>query len=86
MMASSSGTRLYLLGLVHGHWDVKAEAGDVLVDDEVSPLEGKINMGMAIVIPFYKITEVLNQPKFQSHRDTYVEEKRKESLPTPDAG
>lgn len=49
----------FLLGLIHGHWDSKDDgAPDVAV---VDTLLKPVNMGMAIVIPSWKILEVVNQ-------------------------
>jgi len=52
----------YLLGLMHGHWDIAPDLKNdaVLMDDDTL---GKVNMGIAIVIPAKKILEVLQQPE-----------------------
>ena len=47
--------RVYLFGLIHGH-----------VDDEES---GKINSGIAVVVPAQRIRELLDQPFFARIRD-----------------
>lgn len=57
----TSGPAFYLLGLVHGHYDVNASE-----IDEASPtqLDGltvqRVNTGIAIVVPFHSILEVIN--------------------------
>jgi hypothetical protein len=52
--------KIYLLGLMHGHWDIAPELkNDQILDDEIF---GKVNMGIAIVVPAKKILEVINQP------------------------
>jgi hypothetical protein len=81
---SVGSNRMYLLGLIHGHWDIKEKAGDAIVIDEASADEGTINMGMAIVIPFYKITEVLGHPHLKAERAKFLEQRREQNLPTPD--
>ena len=48
----------YLLGLMHGHWEISANRKNDLLGDEL----GSVNMGIAIVIPAKKIMEVLNHP------------------------
>lgn len=47
----------YLLGLVHGHWDVPPYQKD---DSILMDMFGRVNMGIAIVIPAKQILEVLN--------------------------
>jgi hypothetical protein len=61
------GPRYYLLGLMHGHFEVD------------SPNEGlgrlpnseKINMGVAIVVPVSKILEVINLPELEKEREDF---------------
>ncbi len=53
----------YLLGIMHGHWDI-----DLLNEDHASIEEKKketVNMGIAIVTPIEKLLEVLNQPRIR---------------------
>ena len=54
------GGKIYLLGLVHGHWDIPLES-----ENEMEDIEGgsAINMGIAIVIPAKIILAVINQPE-----------------------
>jgi hypothetical protein len=52
--------RFYLLGLMHGHFDVKIPSEDG-TDIQKKNIE-YVNMGIAIVVPSEKILEVLNQP------------------------
>lgn len=53
----------YLLGLVHGHWDMPTDASqDSAFDSE------RLNMGIAIVVPAQKIMEVINHPRLQEFR------------------
>ena len=50
----------YLLGLMHGHWDVPTSKTKYVEDPYFA---GAINVGIAIVVPAKKILEVLNQPR-----------------------
>lgn len=52
--------KFYLLGLMHGHWDVAPGQIDEATVD-VSDAHGRVNMGIALVVPAHKILEVLNQ-------------------------
>lgn len=54
------GGKLYLMGLMHGHWDIPPENKNDLVDMDSF---GSVNMGIAIVVPAKKILEVINQPE-----------------------
>lgn len=74
----------YLLGLVHGHWDIPSSERDdeVLMDAD---LVGKVNMGIAIVVPAKKILEVINHPELVEMRRVEEEEKiRRQNPPTAD--
>lgn len=53
------GGRLFLLGLIHGHYDVRVTTDDANPD---GLREEAINMGIAIVVPVSKIMETINQP------------------------
>jgi hypothetical protein len=63
--------KFYLLGLMHGHWDIPPEKkNDFLLSKEIS---GSVNMGIAIVVPAKKILEVLNHPVLVQKREEYEE-------------
>lgn len=72
----------FLLGLMHGHWDIPPEAKN----DEVKmdSLSGQVNMGIAIVVPAKHILETLNHPQLMAIRQASDETKRDKHLPTPD--
>jgi len=76
--AIGRGTRIYLLGLVHGHWDVSDRVQDELAEDDIAQREGRINMGMAIVVPAHKIAETINQQRLVDGRLGTLERHRKE--------
>jgi hypothetical protein len=57
----------YLLGLMHGHWDIPPQMKN---DFKINPeLFGRVNMGIAIVVPAKKILEVLNHPQLVTQRE-----------------
>lgn len=63
--AGPVGGSFFLLGLIHGHYDVPA----VLDLDGAEGLREKaINMGIAIVVPVTKIIETINQPEREAQR------------------
>jgi hypothetical protein len=80
--ASNPTGIFYLLGLVHGHWDIPENATDNMTEDISG---GKINMGIAIVVPAVKIFEIINQPKWIEERQAVMEEGKKKTLPTEDS-
>jgi hypothetical protein len=62
----------YLLGLMHGHWEIPTQRkNDLLMDDD---LLGKVNMGIAIVVPANKILEILNHPELVRMREQHNRE------------
>jgi len=49
-----------LFGLVHGHYDIEATAIDQTKSDMAAPLTTNlVNTGIAIVVPFHKLDEVV---------------------------
>ena len=77
----STGNRLYLLGLIYGHWDEQT------VDDVISEDAARkdVNMGMAMVVPATKILEIIDQPKWVEERQLLMKLKNKKHLPVQDA-
>lgn len=76
------GSAFYLLGLMHGHWDLPVTDTDSLVEDQISG--ERVNMGIAIVIPVTKILEVINRKELVEGRAKVAVEKRRKKAPTPD--
>ena len=72
----------YLLGLMHGHWDIPPGAVNDLAEDRDGG--GSVNMGIAVVVPARKILEVLNQPGLVELRRQRDEQLRKEREPRLD--
>jgi hypothetical protein len=57
----SYGHGATLLGLMHGHWDVKeSEMNKAFFTHD---RKHGVNYGIAIVVPAYKIVETLNRPE-----------------------
>lgn len=64
----SNGTQFGLLGLIHGHFDVKNLNEDVVTDDVLGGKIG-IHSGIGVVVPAIKILETLNHPDFLKLRN-----------------
>ncbi|MCJ7515523.1 MAG: serine protease [Dehalococcoidia bacterium] len=71
----------YLLGLMHGHFEQNKLGIDNLEQDSLINLQ--INMGIAIVIPVWKIMEVINQEIFANMRDATLRQKQEKTSPVP---
>lgn len=57
---AAGGPIFYLMGLMHGHWDIGfSELDEVVVD--TTGIQ-RVNMGIGIVVPVEKIIEVISQP------------------------
>lgn len=55
---------IYLLGLIHGHFDLDSGTVDSIVEDfGLGKSRGHVNTGIAIVVPYPKIDEVLEHGK-----------------------
>lgn len=74
----------YLLGLLHGHWDTPLPDVDEVVEDEQASQRTVINMGIAMVVPAYKILEVIQQPMQRNIEDRLEAEFRQRYMPTMD--
>lgn len=74
----------YLLGLMHGHWDLEMPGAetDTIIEDALKR-EG-INMGIAVVIPAQKIMETINQEELVDFRKRMEELAQQLKMPTPD--
>lgn len=72
----------YLLGLVHGHWDMSIGVNkDILA--EYKEIIENINTGISVVIPAAQIFEVLEHEEFAREREEAREEIVRETMPTP---
>lgn len=66
------GGSYYLMGLMHGHWDILPTSKEDIGDLDSF---GAVNMGIAIVVPAKKILEVINHPKLTEKRQQQDERK-----------
>jgi hypothetical protein len=73
----------YLLGLVHGHWNLDKASIDADVRDAAQNEE--INVGITIVTPTQRILEVINRPEFANGREQAKRARYEASLPTMDS-
>jgi hypothetical protein len=62
-----NGGQTILLGLMHGHWDIDESQINNPQVIHVGKQKG-INLGIAIVVPAYKIYETLYQPALVAMR------------------
>jgi len=79
--------KYYLLGLVHGHWDIHEKDMNA-PSSPVAPKGAGVNLGIANVVPAHKILETLNHPELVAMREQKMIEKnsqeQRERMPTPD--
>lgn len=80
---NAGGPRFYLLGLMHGHWDVAVPGHDELHADALK--NEAVNMGIAIVVPASKILETINQEVFLKTRERTIAEQQRATLPKADS-
>jgi hypothetical protein len=76
-----NGIRFWLLGLMHGHFDVQNLNEDVATDLEGQSLSS-INAGLGVVIPSEKIVETILHPDAANMRKTMATELRKRDRAT----
>jgi hypothetical protein len=77
-IAADGGGIFRLLGLIHGHFDVKHTNRATLTDE-------KINMGIAIVVPVSKIIDTINRPEVLEMKKKHAWHIKKDLLPSEDA-
>ena len=64
------GGDFFLLGLIHGHWDIELDSG--INNAEPLPTSaGGVNVGIAIVTPASKISDVLFSSTFTAQREDH---------------
>ncbi|WP_152033487.1 hypothetical protein [Bradyrhizobium sp. DOA9] len=67
---------VFWLGLMHGHWDVQESQVDGLASDAWGKGHGHVNTGMAIVVPYDKIMEVIKQEELRYWAEAAMQEFR----------
>jgi hypothetical protein len=60
-----------LLGMMHGHFDVRSLNEDVVTDDDAS--DSGIHTGIGVVIPVHKIIETVEHPDLNAMRQARAE-------------
>jgi hypothetical protein len=69
-------TQFFLLGLMHGHFDIQNLNEDTVLDSDEGTTKG-INTGIGVVIPVEKILETIDQPELVEMRKKAITEHRK---------
>jgi hypothetical protein len=64
----------YLMGLMHGHWNLRPEDRNKNWITTDSQCPDRVNMGIAVVVPAKKILEVLDHPELVRQRDQAEED------------
>lgn len=76
------GIRFYLLGLIHGHFDIADLTADTVAED--GGTASSINAGIGIVVPVEKIIETIQQADLAQQRLERTMQLRKERGATMD--
>jgi hypothetical protein len=76
--------QIYLLGLMHGHWDLEKALQDELTPDKTE--DEPLNTGIGVVVPVAKIVEALKQERLIERRQKKAIVVKKARAPTPDTG
>ena len=66
----------YWLGLMHGHFNLSTVGVDKLAEDSLTNVG--VNTGIAVVVPTWKILEVVNQEVFKKARERALEKVAKD--------
>ncbi len=74
--------KVYLLGLVRGHWDIKHHRQPL--DFGMDELQ-EVNMGIATITPFQDALEIINSEELVKARRHFDKEQAKSKAPTKDA-
>lgn len=67
VMASPAGPVHGLLGLIHGHWDQRITDLEFDMASEMGR-EERLNVGIAMVTPCWRISQTLGQPDLEANR------------------
>lgn len=70
---------IYLMGLVHGHWNLHPGDHDNPDFQAVPESEKSIALGMAVVVPAKKVLEILNQPDLVAGRNDQERQQQQQS-------
>ena len=75
------GHGLKLLGLAHGHWDIRESE---INQQRMVPSARGVNMGIGVVVPAHKILEVINHPELVAMCKRAEQRWMEGVSPTPD--
>jgi hypothetical protein len=68
----------YLLGLMHGHWEIDKKRKNSNNITPVEKNEDSINLGIGVVVPARKILEIINHPELITMRELTKEQRENE--------
>ena len=88
IIIQTGGPQFFLLGLIHGHFDLPELTGDAAPEGPPSTdasTAGAINAGIAVVVPAWKIIEVLNHPSLVAVREATARRILASQAATPDS-
>jgi hypothetical protein len=72
-----------LLGMMHGHWDIKeSDLNKAFITHD---RKHGVNLGIGIVVPAQKILETINQPELQEMRRKIEQKRIRQSVPGMDS-
>src|SRR5262249_44093887 len=76
----------YLLGLMHGHWEIREGDFNEIEMPSAAEDEEPVNLGIAIVVPAKKILDILYRRELvEQRRQRDQERQEREGWTTPDA-
>lgn len=73
VMQLSAGS-FFLLGLMHGHWDIPPESRNDEFSEDQADINRAVNMGIAIAVPASKIVDILDLPELVQQRQKSEED------------
>jgi hypothetical protein len=74
--------RMLLLGLMQAHWDIRES--ELNKPSFIQDRQRGVNLGIAVVVPAYKILETINHPQLAALRDAADREAHVAIAPQPD--
>jgi len=72
-----------LLGLMHGHWEIRESDLNKVFITHVG--QHGVNLGIGIVVPAYKILDIINRPELQQMRQEVTDKLTRSSVPGMDS-
>jgi hypothetical protein len=79
----ANGPGITLLGLMHGHWDIKES--EMNKPSIIHDRQRGVNLGVGIVVPAIKIYETLYAPNLVAMREEQERKLLKRTIPGPDS-